>query len=112
MWFFFLIFLQCFATNFQGGAGTILSLQRSQDPFILARPRKAIASLTVTLTPTHSDSPQISLGRNYNVSFIAASHLAVPSQARACPVPKRMVPITLILTIAITTTIVTRLVNK
>ncbi|OJD21206.1 hypothetical protein ACJ73_07456 [Blastomyces percursus] len=51
---------------------TILSLQRSQDPSILARPRKATASLTFTLTSAHSDSSPISLGINYNVSFIAA----------------------------------------
>ncbi|PGH07498.1 hypothetical protein GX51_01799 [Blastomyces parvus] len=51
---------------------TIVSLQHSQDPSILARPRKATSALIFTLTPAQSDSSQISLGINYNVSFISA----------------------------------------
>ncbi|PGH35446.1 hypothetical protein GX50_01661 [[Emmonsia] crescens] len=51
---------------------TILSLQHSQDPSILARPRKATASLTFTLTPALAAPTQITLSINYNVSFISS----------------------------------------
>ncbi|OJD13977.1 hypothetical protein AJ78_05637 [Emergomyces pasteurianus Ep9510] len=60
---------------------TILSLQRSEDPSILARPRKATAALTFTLTRVRSAPITVTLSIDYNVSFIS-SFPCVPPYGR------------------------------
>ncbi|EEH22051.2 hypothetical protein PABG_04262 [Paracoccidioides brasiliensis Pb03] len=51
---------------------SILSIQRSHNPSVLARPRKATAHLTFTLAPSSSAPSKITFHIKYNVSFISS----------------------------------------